>query len=136
MCSLNDDEFDGLLQNVPSSILDSHELTSITLQYRRECLASDVVQSLATCPECDDNNGDAIHMCWCGDEWKYSCEERAVAAAFSNSNPTLFGQKHNLHFSHLLRTQKDGAEIVRARTTWRFKRQAGPHQHGDRPATL
>lgn len=137
LCETYDDKLDDLLQSVPSSILDSHELTSITLQYRRECLASDVVQSLATCPECDGNNNNSIHMCLSGDEWKYSCAERAVAAAFGSGNPTWFGHKNHLHFSHLLRTQRDGAEIVRAKTTWRLKkRQAGPLQYGDRPPGL
>jgi hypothetical protein len=37
----------------------------------------------------------------------------------------------------LLRTERDGAEIVRAKTTWRLKRQAGPYQYnGDRPPGL
>ena len=77
-------------------------------------------------------------MCWSGDdEWKYSCAERAVAAAFGSGNPTWFGHKKHLHFSHLLRTERDGAEIVRAKTTWRLKRQAGPYQYnGDRPPGL
>ena len=116
------DEFDSVgWQSVPSSLLETHELTSVSLQYKRECRASDIIQSLATpnnlaMPgEVEDLNMDVDK------QRRYSCAERSLLVAFS-SNPTWWINHEPLHLSHLLRTQKDATEIVRGKSTWRLKR--------------
>lgn len=42
-----------LLQSAPQAILESHELTSMTLEYRRECGKDSVLQSLTAVSDTD-----------------------------------------------------------------------------------
>ncbi|KAG0498946.1 hypothetical protein HPP92_003637 [Vanilla planifolia] len=43
-----------ILEGVPTSLVESHELTGMTLEYRRECGRDNVLQSLASVSECTD----------------------------------------------------------------------------------
>ncbi|KAL3828917.1 hypothetical protein ACJIZ3_017719 [Penstemon smallii] len=90
-----------VLESMPQDIIDSHELHTITLDYRRECQQDDVVDSL-TSPERD--------------------------GSFSELNGTTNGspvsekdENSRLQFLHLLRLSKVGLEINRGRTEWRKK---------------
>jgi hypothetical protein len=40
--------FGWMLESVPESVVTSHELASITLEYRRECISDDIVESLTS----------------------------------------------------------------------------------------
>lgn len=87
---------------MPQEIIDTHELQTITLDYRRECQQDDVVDSLTTpepviddtVPELQKTNG-------------------SLSAAKGENEP--------LQFLHLLRLSNDGLEINRGRTEWRKK---------------
>ncbi|XP_061358309.1 oleoyl-acyl carrier protein thioesterase 1, chloroplastic [Gastrolobium bilobum] len=93
-----------VLESMPQEIIDSHELQSITLDYRRECQRNDIVDSLTSeeplegaevVPELKGTNGFAIAT-----EDTQACQQ----------------------FLHLLRLSTDeGLEINRGRTEWRKK---------------
>jgi len=79
---------------MPQEIIDSHELQSITLDYRRECGQHDVVDSL-------------------------SGVEMIQDAAETNGSATA--KEANQQFLHLLRLSTGRLEINRGRTEWRKK---------------
>ncbi|XP_015892448.3 oleoyl-acyl carrier protein thioesterase 1, chloroplastic [Ziziphus jujuba] len=92
-----------VLESMPQEIIDSHELQTITLDYRRECQHDDVVDSLTSVepleggeeiPELRGTNGSAITA-----EHEQDCRQ----------------------FLHVLRLSGDGPEINRGRTEWRKK---------------
>ncbi|XP_057509253.1 oleoyl-acyl carrier protein thioesterase, chloroplastic-like [Actinidia eriantha] len=93
-----------VLESLPQKIIDTHELQTITLDYRRECQHDDVVDSL-TSPE---------------------PFEEATVARLNGSNGSaaaapVKGKEDYCQFLHLLRLSADGLEINRGRTEWRKK---------------
>lgn len=79
---------------MPQEIIDTHELQTITLDYRRECQHNDMVDSLTSLELADD----------------YS------------TNGSATGKQHKRehhHFLHFLRLSSTGLEINRGRTEWR-----------------
>lgn len=80
--------------------MDTHELQTITLDYRQECQHDDVVDSL-TSPEI------------VGDTPLSELHRRTGSAAEAAKNGT--------QFLHLLRLSLNGLEINRGRTEWRKK---------------
>ncbi|KAL5791529.1 hypothetical protein ACOSP7_000123 [Xanthoceras sorbifolium] len=84
-----------ILESVPIHVLEHYNLTSMTLEYRRECRQSSLIESLTstTANVTDDSNNN------------------------NNSN----NRKADLKYTHLLRMQADKAEIVRARSQWKSK---------------
>ncbi|VAI19431.1 unnamed protein product [Triticum turgidum subsp. durum] len=82
-----------VLESIPQDIIDTHELQTITLDYRRECQHDDIVDSLTY------------------------IEEEEI-----NSNGSLFSAPHpeeQRQFLHCLRFAGAGDEINRGRTVWR-----------------
>lgn len=103
-----------MLETIPDQFLEDHQLSSIALEYRRECGSSDVVQSLCQ-PDEDSipNEGDI-------DLW----------SGFNLASEVLNG--HGLsgsldrwptRYTHLLKIEGEqkNEEIVRGRTTWKKK---------------
>eukprot|EP01018_Ginkgo_biloba_P038553 Gb_07469 [translate_table: standard] len=89
-----------ILESVPAVILKNNELVKVTLEYRRECGATDVLQSLTSCVE--------------GDDVSEINHSRKSTAHTSSELPAL-------HCMHSLQMQPDGTEILRAKTDWRPK---------------
>lgn len=89
-----------IIESAPISILESHELAGMTLEYRRECGKDSMLQSLTAV---DDDDGDG------------STPEGSPGAS--------------IECRHLLRLEC-GAEIVRGRTEWRPKRAQGLQTKG------
>jgi fatty acyl-ACP thioesterase B len=88
------------MQSVPLDVLEDYHLTSITLDYRRECRQSQLLESLTSMT--------------------------SSPAAESPPLPlpsSLCGS--DLHSTHLIRQQDDKAEIVRACAEWRRKEHRG-----------
>lgn len=90
------------MQSVPLDVLEDYHLTSITLDYRRECRQSQLLESLTsmtttTSPATDEPPAVPVSSRCCSD----------------------------LNSTHLIRQQDDGAEIVRARAEWRCKGRPG-----------
>ncbi|KAK8630546.1 hypothetical protein V6N13_079334 [Hibiscus sabdariffa] len=92
-----------VLESMPQEIIDSHELASITLDYRRECLQNDVVDSLTSTEPTD------------GAE---------TVSELNGTNGSAVARQDDADcpmFLHLLRVSCDGQEINRGRTEWRKK---------------
>lgn len=84
---------------MPEEIIDTHELQSITLDYRRECQRDDVVDSL-TSPEINFEEGD------------HGTNGSSAMKSSGQDFPS---------FLHFLRLSPSGLEINRGRTEWRKK---------------
>ncbi|CAK9138278.1 unnamed protein product [Ilex paraguariensis] len=83
-----------ILESVPINVLEDYNLTSMTMEYRRECRQCNVLESLTSMAETmttEDSNG------------------------VNNSS------RADLESTHLLRMEADKAEIVRARSVWQSK---------------
>ncbi|KAL2643104.1 hypothetical protein R1flu_010691 [Riccia fluitans] len=104
-----------MLESLPASNLDSHELTNMTVEYRRECNKSDVVQSM-TSPE---SPSSSLNFSSPDTQFCHSLGTLALTPEIANSAATVAG---TLQYTHLLRLQVDGSEIVRGRTVWRLKK--------------
>ncbi|PON36042.1 Acyl-ACP thioesterase [Parasponia andersonii] len=93
-----------VLESIPQEIIDSHELQTITLDYRRECQHDDLVDSLSSVEPSEE--GEAIQ-----------------SLKGTNGSATAIEDKHrdSRQFLHLLRLSNDGLEINRGRTEWRKK---------------
>lgn len=88
-----------IMESVPDSILETQQLAKMTLEYRRECEQSDVLQALTSLEK---NGGESIDP---NSAPSYSCT-----------------YEHSLNVcNHLLRLQENGGEIVRGRTEWKPK---------------
>ncbi|KAM0961262.1 hypothetical protein ACFX13_020989 [Malus domestica] len=114
-----------MLETIPDNILESHQLTGITLEYRKECGSSDIVQSL-----CDpDKDGMLI------EGLKQENHDTSLLNGFSLGagileNSVFLGsfEKQPLRYTHLLQTtgnHKD-EEIVRGQTVWKKKPEPSP----------
>ncbi|XP_056175333.1 oleoyl-acyl carrier protein thioesterase 1, chloroplastic isoform X1 [Syzygium oleosum] len=91
-----------VLESMPQEIIDSYELQTITLDYRRECQHDDVVDSLSSHEP--DETLEAISQL-------NGTNGSAVSPATEDYR----------QFLHLLRLSGDGLEINRGRTQWRKK---------------
>ncbi|XP_071689386.1 oleoyl-acyl carrier protein thioesterase, chloroplastic-like [Rutidosis leptorrhynchoides] len=87
-----------VLESIPQEVIDTHELQTITLDYRRECQHDDVVDSLTS------------------SELLISKLEGSNGSAPSKTD----GQDLT-PFLHLLRSAGKGLELNRGRTEWRKK---------------
>ncbi|BBN03648.1 fatty acyl-ACP thioesterase B [Marchantia polymorpha subsp. ruderalis] len=120
-----------VLESVPQSLSVAHELTSMILEYKRECSPSDIVQSM-TSPDQQASpiaassfrSEEATVKCPLlgngaldGSPGAVSCSSGALKLA----TPAADSHSGPLNYTHLLRMQCDGAEIVRGRTVWRLK---------------
>ncbi|XP_062024489.1 oleoyl-acyl carrier protein thioesterase 1, chloroplastic-like [Rosa rugosa] len=90
-----------VLESMPQEVIDSHELQTITLDYRRECQQDDIVDSLTNVE---------------------NVENAEVSLKGTNGSPAATENQNDYRqFLHLLRISGDGSEINRGRTVWRKK---------------
>nr|GEW72566.1 palmitoyl-acyl carrier protein thioesterase, chloroplastic-like [Tanacetum cinerariifolium] len=89
-----------ILESVPLKVLEKYNMGSITLEYRRECRQSDMLDSLTSMRK-------RLH------------EEHNKSTAPDASRNT--SGTTDMECTHLLRMQDDKADIVRARTVWILK---------------
>ncbi|XP_061991171.1 palmitoyl-acyl carrier protein thioesterase, chloroplastic-like [Rosa rugosa] len=108
-----------MLETIPDQILEAHQLTSIILEYRRECGSSDIVQSLCQ-PDEDGILKDGLKQ----DKETSLVNGFSLAAEILEGNGFLasFGNQ-KLRYTHLLKIdgESQNDEIVRGRTTWKKK---------------
>ncbi|KAL6559620.1 hypothetical protein OROGR_004737 [Orobanche gracilis] len=88
-----------LLESVHINVLEDYNMKRMTLEYRRECRQSNLLESLTSMEAKKDEEEDE--------------EDRK------------FSSREDLECKHLLRMEADQAEIVRARSVWRIKQ----HDH-------
>ncbi|KAL8112211.1 hypothetical protein AgCh_019777 [Apium graveolens] len=107
-----------MLETIPEQFMEENQLTSIILEYRRECGNSDIVQSLADPDEVGLFNG--VHQTSNG----------SLINGYSLPSELLKGngllkslEGSELRYTHLLQTkgQLKSEEIVRGRTIWKKK---------------
>ena len=105
-------------QTIPDKILEAHQLTSIVLEYRRECGSSDTVQSLCQ-PEEDGILKDGLKQ----DKDTSLVNGFSLAAEIVEGNGYLASFGKQLRYTHLLQVdgESKNEEIVRGRTTWKKK---------------
>ncbi|CAM6103565.1 unnamed protein product [Calypogeia fissa] len=124
-----------IMESVPKKAWDSHELSSMTLEYRRECKEADVAESFTDLEQLDDHcvpHSDAIgsppstgspplqnppangnvHV------MASSSNGKGPSSVKNNVEMAPCCSDDSLHFIHLLRMQAKGEEVVRARTVW------------------
>ncbi|CAN6727766.1 unnamed protein product [Malus baccata var. baccata] len=113
-----------MLETIPDDILESHQLTGITLEYRKECGSSDIVQSL-----CDPEDGMFIERLKQENQDTSLLDGFSLAAGILENGGFLGSfEKRQLRYTHLLQTNgnlKD-EEIVRGRTVWKKKPEPSP----------
>lgn len=85
-------------------VLEDYNLSSLTLEYRRECRQTNMLDSLTSMKTLSSNQN-------------YSDTPQTNFSSSSENNET----SQKLKCTHLLRMETDHAEIVRARSTWRPK---------------
>ncbi|KAK6241894.1 Acyl-ACP thioesterase - like 2 [Theobroma cacao] len=110
-----------MLETIPDKFLESHQLSSIVLEYRRECGSSDKVQSLCQ-PDEDRILANGLEQ---------SLLENIVLASgimLENGHLGSLGMK-TYGFTHLLQIKGDSQndEIVRGRTRWKKKQSTMPY---------
>ncbi|KAL6582150.1 hypothetical protein OROMI_006164 [Orobanche minor] len=97
---LNNVKYIGwLLESVPKNVLEDYNMKRMTLEYRRECRQSNLLESLTSM--------------------------QAEKAEAEDEEDRIFSSKEDLECRHLLRMEADQVEIVRARSVWRIKQ----HDH-------
>ncbi|XP_010927197.2 palmitoyl-acyl carrier protein thioesterase, chloroplastic [Elaeis guineensis] len=103
-----------MLETIPDVFLENHKLSSIILEYRRECGSSDIVQSICEPDEDSIPEDDNVN----------------ILRGFSLASEILDGRglsgtfdKWPTRYTHLLQIkgEQKNEEIVRGRTTWRKK---------------
>ncbi|XP_022881952.1 palmitoyl-acyl carrier protein thioesterase, chloroplastic-like [Olea europaea var. sylvestris] len=107
-----------MLEAIPDEFLENHQLTNITLEYRRECGSSDVVQSL-----CEPQQLELISAGI--QQNNYSCLNGYSFSSGILEGNGLLGPLNQWPFSytHLLQIKGDAKneEIVRGKTKWKKK---------------
>lgn len=89
-----------ILESVPINVLENYDMTSMTLEYRRECRQENMIESLTS--------------------MKMDPYPPIPTSTTVNINPNKEGREE-IESTHLLRMQDDKVEIVRARTRWHSK---------------
>ncbi|KAJ4848990.1 hypothetical protein Tsubulata_018729 [Turnera subulata] len=106
-----------MMESIPDQFLESHQLSGIILEYRKECGSSDVVQSLCEPDE------DGILNSSMGQHSEISILNGLSFASEIMEGNGLLGSLNNApaRFTHLLQAKGEtqDEEIVRGKTTWK-----------------
>ncbi|MCO5572586.1 hypothetical protein L7F22_026342 [Adiantum nelumboides] len=97
-----------ILESMPPSVLNTHQLHRITLDYRRECKHGDSVESLASLESCHDEGSSGA-----------GCGIRVGMNGVAQ-RPNI-DVVDGVEFLHLLRMAGSDVEINRGRTVWKRK---------------
>ncbi|KAJ8758527.1 hypothetical protein K2173_000248 [Erythroxylum novogranatense] len=113
-----------MLETIPDQFLEDHQLSSIVLEYRRECGSSDIVQSLCEPDEYGILARDS------SEENEMSLLNRFSLATQIIQGNGLLGSLDKMppRYTHLLQTKGEAKseEIVRGKTEWKRKLPAMP----------
>lgn len=110
------------LQTIPDEFLEAHQLSSIILEYRRECGGSDIVQSL-----CEPDAHGILQSGVQHDSYQVNLLNGFSLASDIFQGSGLLGSFGKmtmpLKYTHLLQIKGESVneEIVRGRTTWKKK---------------
>ncbi len=109
------------LQNVPVAVFENYELSSMTLKYRRQCSQSDVLQSMCSPTSCTAKLEKEAEVEVNGAGCSYIVGSQTSILDVAKCVPP------HLQFTHLLRLQVDGVEILQGKTQWRLKKSKHLH---------
>ncbi|MED6196725.1 hypothetical protein PIB30_050031 [Stylosanthes scabra] len=113
-----------MLETIPDHVLECHQLSGITLEYRRECGSSDIVESL-----CEPEEDEIVSNIMEHQHYNPSLLNGLALATPSASEIINGGgvltciDQMPMRYTHLLQTkgEKQNDEIVRGRTSWKRK---------------
>ncbi|CAK7349654.1 unnamed protein product [Dovyalis caffra] len=101
------------LETIPHKFLKNYQLTRITLEYRRECRSSDVVQSLC---EPEEESYEERHH----ESSNVDKANSLASALFQDCNHNKSLQTYT-HLLQITGDKEESEEIVRGRTMWKRK---------------
>ncbi|KAM6561946.1 hypothetical protein CsatB_021944 [Cannabis sativa] len=107
-----------MLEAIPDIILESHQLSEITLEYRKECGSTDIVQSLC---QPDEEGRGLLNNGVTNQDINQINLLNTLATEFIKNNGLMGSfEIGSLRYTHLLQTKGDtkNEEIVRGRTKW------------------
>lgn len=131
------------MQSLPPELLESHELKTIILEYRKECGQHDTVQALTSPEATDEDPEDEVGVCMFRDPAAAAADDNNVnGSSISGAFPYTAGlngcgfcepaaaSTAPLRYTHLIRMDmnKDNSEILRGRSIWRSKEQQQQQQ--------
>ncbi|KAI9169063.1 hypothetical protein LWI28_006368 [Acer negundo] len=108
-----------MLENIPDQVVQSHQLSGIILEYRRECSSSSTVQSLCE-PEEDGILKDGVKQ----DSSLSLLNEFSFPSEIMEGGGLIGSfEKEPVRYTHLLQIKGESVneEIVRGKTTWKKK---------------
>ncbi|KAK7390907.1 hypothetical protein VNO78_19098 [Psophocarpus tetragonolobus] len=107
-----------MLETIPDHILEGHQLSGITLEYRRECGSSDIVQSL-----CEPEDDEILHGVVEPDYCTNLLNGLSLASSDVINGALTCLEQRPIRYTHLLQIkgEKQNDEIVRGRTRWKRK---------------
>lgn len=102
---------------MPQHLVGTHQLHSVTLDYRRECKYDDVVDSLANLESCSsmqikEQQHSSLHV---------TTSKGAVVNGTAVSSSKIAPSVGGFEFLHLLRLAGSDVEINRGRSIWKRK---------------
>ncbi len=109
------------MQSVLIVIFENYELSSMTLKYRRECSQSDALQSMCNPTSCTAKIEKEVKVEVNGAGCSYTAGSQTSILDVAKCIPP------HLQFTHLLRLQVDGAEILQGKTQVRLKKSKHLH---------
>ncbi len=116
-----------LIQNVALAAecsncsFENYELSSMTLKYRRQCNQSDALQSMCSPTSCTTKLEKEAEVEVNGAGCPYTAGSQTSIPGVAKCVAP------HLQFTHLLRLQVDGAEILQGKTQWRLKKSKHLH---------
>ncbi|CAK9264120.1 unnamed protein product [Sphagnum jensenii] len=119
---VNDVKYVGwVMENVLVAVFENYELSSMTLKYRRQCSQSDALQSMCSPTSCTAKLEKEAEVEVNGAGCSYTAGSQTSIPDVAKCVPP------HLQFTHLLRLQVDGAEILQGKTQWRLKKSKHLH---------
>ncbi|BBN02782.1 hypothetical protein MPTK1_2g18080 [Marchantia polymorpha subsp. ruderalis] len=132
-----------VMESVPPSTSETHELSTVTLEYRRECQLEDIVESLTNSTAVVGNmhpyQENRVQSCHHIDGTAIPSGSNKTSQIIPNSSDREQQQQQGselqsstLQYTHLLRKQSNSDEIVRGRTVWTAKSKKSKNLEHDR----
>ncbi|CAK9208389.1 unnamed protein product [Sphagnum troendelagicum] len=110
-----------VMESVPVAVFENYELSSMTLKYRTQCSQSDALLSMCSPTSCTAKLEKEAEVEVNGAGCSYTAGSQTSIPDVAKCVPP------HLQFTHLLRLQVDGAEILQGKTQWRLKKSKHLH---------
>ncbi|CAM6099756.1 unnamed protein product [Calypogeia fissa] len=112
-----------IMESIPKQTWDSHELSSMTVEYRRECKEADVAESLTDREQLDHpTTNSAGSPPLQNPSAPSNGSTNGNGHVLSSNGKAPSSVRDDINFIHLLRMESKGDEIVRGRTLWQRRK--------------